>query len=51
MSACHPMLPPGFELQRGWNAVQLKPKSLKEIVPPEYIAAPPPPPPGFAPAL
>jgi hypothetical protein len=45
-----PAPPPGFGTSRATKAVQLKPKSLKEIVPPEMIAAPPPPPPGYIPA-
>jgi len=42
-------LPPGFEPERGTRASKLKPKSLREIVPPEMIGGAPLPP-GFVPA-
>ncbi len=41
-------LPSGFEPQAGRKPVKLKPKSLREIVPPEMMASPPPTPAGFA---
>lgn len=46
----HKALPSGFEPERGTRASELKPKSLREIVPPEMMGSPPPPPAGFTPA-